>query len=137
MSYNSGMGRQITLTLPESLYEQAQVVAKRQNRPLSTILTDAITLDSPFLSEKVARRKANRWLVSYVGNLVMADNGQVVEVDGRVCWQFDVVTTSLYAPPQDPFASIHVDALNGTVLADETVAEKMIEDGITFTRTLP
>ena len=32
------------------------------------------------VSARVAKRRANSWLVSYVGNLLMADEGTLVQV---------------------------------------------------------
>lgn len=43
------MARQITLTIPESLYLQVEEVAQVQNRKLTDLLSDSIQTHFPFL----------------------------------------------------------------------------------------
>lgn len=46
-----------------------------------------------------AKRNANRWLVSEVGNLLMADHGALVRSNAGWVWQFEVLVQRLVANP--------------------------------------
>ena len=64
--------------------------------------------EHPPMEERAAQRKATRWLVEHVGNMLLADEGRLVDVD----------------------------AAHGNMLTDEQQAEELIHHGTAFTRSL-
>ena len=83
----------------------------------------------PTVDEHTARRKANRWLVERVGNMVMADRPLLTQSGGQPVWRFDAVVTSLSYAPRGPIGHIDVDTATGQVLADDHDVEKMKQRG--------
>ena len=81
------------------------------------------------VDEHTARRKANRWLVERVGNMVMADRPLLTQFEGQPVWRFDAVVTSLSQAPRGPIGHVDVDAATGQVLADDHDAERMKQRG--------
>ncbi len=83
----------------------------------------------PTVGEHTARRKANRWLVERVGNMVMADRPLLTQSEGQLVWRFDAVVTSLSHEPRGPIGCVEVDAATGQVLADDHDVEEMKQRG--------
>jgi len=84
------------------------------------------------VDEHTARRKANRWLVERVGNMVMADQPRLVQSENRPVWRFDAFVTSLSHPPRGPIGYVDVDATTGEVLATARVVEEMKQHGVSL-----
>ena len=91
---------------------------------------------SPVLEERIARRKATRWLVEYVGHLLTALEGRLVEIDGRIAWRFDVYMTARGHQPRGPIGTINIDSQSGEVLANEQHINEIIANGEAFSRSL-
>jgi hypothetical protein len=87
------------------------------------------------LDPHIARRKANGWLVSFVGS-VMAQQPQLEQVEGRLVWHFKAFLTMRGHPLQGPVGRVAVDAYTGEVLADEEAAAEMIARGTAIARSL-
>jgi len=83
----------------------------------------------PAVDEHTARRKANRWLVERVGNMVMADRPLLTQSEGQPVWRFDALVTSLSHAPRGPIGHVDVDATTGKVLADDHGVEEMKQRG--------
>jgi hypothetical protein len=83
----------------------------------------------PAVDEHTARRKANRWLVERVGNMVMADRPTLTQSEGRAVWRCEAFVTSLSYEPRGPIGQIDVDATTGDVLADDGLVEEMRRRG--------
>ena len=81
------------------------------------------------LDERVARRKANRWLVEKVGNLVMAAQPTLLLRSGRILWRFDALVTAPNREPRGPIGQIDIDATTGALLPTSTSVEEMIRCG--------
>jgi hypothetical protein len=77
------------------------------------------------VDEHAARRKANRWLVERVGNMVMADRPLLTHSEGQLVWRFDAFVTSLSHVPRGPIGHVDVDATTGDVLTDDCAVEEM------------
>ena len=84
------------------------------------------------VDEGTARRKANRWLVERVGNMVMADQPRLVQSEDRLVWRCDAFVTSLSHPPRGPIGHVDVDATTGEVLATERAVEEMRRHGVSL-----
>jgi hypothetical protein len=87
------------------------------------------------LDPHVARRKANGWLVSFVGS-VLAQQPQLEQVEGRLVWQFKAFLALRGHPLQGPVGEIAVDAYSGEVLTDEDAATGMIANATAIARSL-
>ncbi len=81
------------------------------------------------VDERAARRKANGWLVTWVGNMVMADNAQLRYTDARPVWRLGAFVTSLSRSPRGPIGYVDVDAMTGEVLNSEKDVEVMQRAG--------
>lgn len=76
------------------------------------------------LSADAARREANYWLLEDVGNLLRADNPDLV-LGEQLVWRFDIVLTPPTRGQVGVVGRIELDAITGKVLADETLAEEL------------
>lgn len=83
----------------------------------------------PRIDERRARRKANRWLADYVGDMVMADHPHLMYNGQCSVWRFGAYVTSLQRDPFGPVGYVEVDAETGVVLADDQTAEEMARRG--------
>ena len=92
--------------------------------------------EHPPIEEQAAQRKATRWLVDYVGNMLQADEGRLVDVDGRLVWRFGAFITGRGHRPRGPIGYVDVDVAQGNVLNGEQQAEELINDGAAFARSL-
>jgi hypothetical protein len=90
---------------------------------------------SMLIPEQTARRKANRWLVEQVGNMVMAGEAELVRRETETIWRFGAMVTASSHPPLGPIGHVEVHAGTGEILSDEQIAEMMIERGQHFTGT--
>src|SRR5688500_11124129 len=70
------------------------------------------------LDPQIARRKANGWMVTYVGS-VMAQQPQLKLVESHLVWQFKAFLAIQGQPLLGPVGQVIVDAYSGEVLADE------------------
>jgi len=77
----------------------------------------------------IARRKANRWLLENVGNMMRADQPVFVRSQGRAVWRFGAFVTAISHPPVGPVGHVDVDAATGEVLADDHTAEEIASRG--------
>jgi hypothetical protein len=81
------------------------------------------------VDERTARRKANRWLVERVGNMVMADQPLLTQSGEQPIWRFAAFVTSLSHAPRGPIGYVSVDATTGDVLTDDSAVEEMRHHG--------
>jgi len=88
------------------------------------------------VDEHTARRRANRWLVERVGNMVMADQPLLTQSGGQPVWRFAAFVTSLSHAPRGPIGYVNVDATTGDVLADDGAVEEMRRHGASLERPL-
>jgi hypothetical protein len=91
--------------------------------------------EATLLDPHVARRKANGWLVSYVGS-VMAQQPQLEQVEGHLVWQFKAFLALRGHPLQGPVGQVAVDAYSGKVLTNEETAVEMIARATALARSL-
>lgn len=81
------------------------------------------------LDVHAARRRANRWLMDHVGDMIMADQPTFVKIDEQAIWRFGAFVTALRKRPQGPIGYVDVDASTGQVLTDDADAQEMIARG--------
>lgn len=89
------------------------------------------------VDERAARRKANRWLIENVGNMIMADRAALVQSSDRSVWRFGAFITALSHEPLGPIGYIEIDIASGEVLANAHLAEEMIRRGEHFEYSPP
>jgi hypothetical protein len=106
------------------------------NLPEGSHVYVIVTNQELMISEHVAQRKATRWLVEWVGNMLIAQKGRLVERDSRVVWRFGAFVTAQGHQPRGPIGYVDVDIQSGEVLADTQLATEMIADGEVFIRSL-
>ena len=80
----------------------------------------------------VAKRTANRWLIGEVGNLLMADNGSLLETTHGWVWQFDVYMTSVAHEAWGPIGTLRVSAVTGEVQNPKQTKGDLLERGRTM-----
>jgi hypothetical protein len=85
----------------------------------------SVHLQAEVLSAGAARRAANVWLLENIGNLLRADNPELVLGEPLV-WRVDIVLTTPSRGQVGLVGRLELDAITGEVLADETLAEELI-----------
>lgn len=88
------------------------------------------------LTEHKAKRLANGWLISEVGNMLMADHGRLQQNEQGWVWRFEVYITSLAHDPWGPIGYMSISAATGNVLNEQKTKEALHESGRTFKRSL-
>ena len=81
----------------------------------------AVHIDTEVLNPKVARRKANVWLMLYVGHLLRADNPELLWENGELRWRYDILLTQPSYGVVGKVATLCVHAITGEVMADASV----------------
>jgi len=84
----------------------------------------SIHIQAEVLTAEAARWEANYWLLENGGNLLRADNPELVLGD-RLVWRVDVVLTSPIRGRIGVVDRTELDAITCEVLADETLVEKL------------
>ncbi|HRQ42264.1 MAG TPA: hypothetical protein PLD25_30470 [Chloroflexota bacterium] len=88
------------------------------------------------IDSHMARRKANGWLVSYVGS-VIAQQPQLIQENGRLRWRFTAFLATMGHPHRGPVGFVDVDAYSGEVLTKENDAEELIANATHIAISLP
>jgi hypothetical protein len=78
--------------------------------------TEVYVVAAASVAAPAAKRIANRWLVSDVGNLLMADKGALIRSDAGWVWQFEVLSTAAGRKPWGPLGAVMIDAASGEIL---------------------
>ena len=84
----------------------------------------SVHIQAEVLSAEAARREVNVWLLANIGNLLRAENPELV-VGERLLWRIDIALTSPKQGRVGVIGRIELDAITGEVLADETLVEKL------------
>ncbi len=91
------------------------------------------------IDEHIARRKANHWLIEYVGNMVMADKATLIQQEKQFIWRFEAYITAKSHAPKGPIGHVEINALTATPLTNLRQAEEMRQYGtaVEFTISSP
>jgi hypothetical protein len=84
----------------------------------------SVHIQTEALSAEAARQEANYWLLENVGNLLRADNLELV-LGEQLVWRIDIVLTSPTRGQVGVVGRIELDAITGEVLANETLTEEL------------
>jgi hypothetical protein len=86
------MSTQVTLTLPDSVYKQVEAAARRMQRPVADVLTDAVTHAFPTVyvspdrermeqEQQAYERQREKLIAEYEGEYIAMHGGLVVDHD--------------------------------------------------------
>jgi len=84
----------------------------------------AVHIDAEVLDGEVARRKANVWLLMNAGNLLGAENPELV-LHHALMWRVDVILTSPSRGHIGKVGQLCLDARTGEVFATATLPEEL------------
>ncbi len=85
----------------------------------------SVHIQAEVLSAEAARRAANYWLLENIGNLLRAENPELV-LGERLVWRIDISLTSPTRGQVSVIGRLELDATTGQILADETLAEELL-----------
>ena len=114
----------IELDRPADLPEGRQVI----------VLVTEEVVEKPLVDPHLARRKANGWLVTHVGN-ILAQQPQLLQVEGQLVWRFKAFLTMRGKPSSGPVGSVDVDAYTGEVQTTASAASDMIANARAIARS--
>lgn len=84
----------------------------------------SVHIQAEVLSAEAIRREANYWLLENVGNMLRADNPELVLGD-QLVWRIDIVLTTPTRGQVGVVGRLELDAITGEVLADQTLTEEL------------
>lgn len=89
----------------------------------------AVHIQADILEPTVAQRKANQWLFMNAGNLVRAEQPQLI-LDDQLLWRFDIVLTlpDLQTPGHGAIrdlGKLELDAVTGETIVSSTFLQKL------------
>jgi hypothetical protein len=126
-----------TIQTYQGIIREGQIqVASPANLPEGSHVYVIVAGKEPVIEEKLAQRKATRWLVEYVGNMLTADEGRLVETNGNIVWRFGAFITGPGHKPLGPIGYVDIEAHSGVIFATEEHADQMITHGEAFVRSL-
>jgi len=109
----------------------------RTELPEGSRVVVIVTGPEPLVDETDARRKATRWLVEHVGNMIAADEGRLTQKDSRPVWRFGAYVTGRGHAPYGPVGHVDVDAHQGELILDERQAERLRTNAKALAGSLP
>jgi hypothetical protein len=86
----------------------------------------SVHVQAEVVSAEAARRRANVWLLENVGNLLRAEEPELVAGE-TLTWRVDVVLTSPTRGALGRVGRLEIEAMTGEVLADETIAREIVD----------
>ena len=81
------------------------------------------------ITERIAKRKANGWLVREVGNLLMANHGTLVQTESDWVWRFAIFITSPSHEPEGPIGALDINASTGVLVDPEQTKALLYRQG--------
>ena len=85
----------------------------------------SVHLQTEVVAPEIARRRANAWLLEYVGNLLRAETPELI-LGERLIWRLDIVLTHPDVGTVGTVGRIEVDATTGEMITDVEKAEELI-----------
>ena len=95
-----------------------------------------VHVSAEVIAPDVARRKASGWLVDHVGNLLHAEQPQLL-VGERLLWQMQVALTSPRVGVIGYIGPIQLDATSGEIINSEETAAKLTRHVATLAQRPP
>ena len=84
-----------------------------------------VQIQPPIISAEKARKQANVWLLTNIGNLLRAEKPQlIINQQRQLCWLMKVVLPA--AKVAKPLGQIEVDVFSGEVLTDISVYNDLV-----------
>lgn len=90
-----------------------------------------VHIEADVLPMEVARRKANVWLLANVGNLLGAENPELIIKD-KLMWRVDVILTSPTRGHLGKVGSLCLDAVTGEALPTTNLIDELTANAEKF-----
>ncbi len=84
-----------------------------------------VHIEADVLPAEVVRRKANVWLLNHVGNLLGAENPELV-VTEKLLWRVEVILTSPTRGQLGKVGNLYLDAVTGEALPGDNLIDELI-----------
>lgn len=88
------------------------------------------------IGAKEARRKVTAWLVSEVGNMLVAGPPQLV-ISQQTVWRVPAILTATSVGPVGEVGAVEVDADNGELLTSDQLVTEILHNVEHLTRPTP
>ena len=97
---------------------------------VAALLQVSVYVQTTVMAPDKAQHKANVWLSMNAGNLLLAENPELV-LNDHILWRFDVFRTlhrrnQAGVPVRNFAARMQLDAMTGAVLNPETLIKELI-----------
>jgi hypothetical protein len=101
--------------------------------PVSTLprMQINVHLHAEILSPDAARRQANLWLLENVGNLLRAEDPELIAGE-LLIWRLNVMLTSPQRGTVGQVGRLEVEATTGNVMASDALAQEMLDHAQTL-----
>ena len=88
----------------------------------------SVHVQAEVTAPEVARRQANVWLLEHVGNLLRAENPELI-LGEQLVWRVDVVLTRPDVGAVGRIGRLELGAVTGKVLSDVATAQELTANG--------
>jgi hypothetical protein len=88
------------------------------------------------MTAHIAKRKVNGWLISEVGNMLMADHAVLLQTEQDWVWRLDVFITALSHEPWGPIGTVDVNTATGHVINPEQTKALLYQNGRNYQNPL-
>lgn len=126
-----------TITHYKGIVRSGQIELPDETKlPEGSHVVVILTGPDQLVEESVARRRANRWLIEDVSNMLAADEGRLLETEGGPIWRFGVYITGRGRGLLGPVGHIDLDALSGALILNEHQVDRLIVNAQALTRSV-
>jgi hypothetical protein len=94
-----------------------QMVIDTEELAVESYLSVKVHIEAEVLTAEKARRKANVWLLMNVGNLLGAENPELIFSDSHLLWRVDVILTSPTRGKIGQVGRLWLDAVTGNIVS--------------------
>lgn len=107
------------------------VLSTPRNKSTEPLWRVNVHIEADVLPAEVVRRKANVWLLTNVGNLLGAENPELMIKD-KLMWRVDVVLTSPTRGHIGKVGNLCLDATTGDVVLTTNLIDELIANAEKF-----
>ena len=109
----------------------APIVMPVATEKTASRLQVSVHVQAEVTAPEVARRQANVWLLEQVGNLLRAENPELI-LGEQLVWRVDVVLTRPDVGAVGRIGRLELDAVTGKVLSDVATAQELVANARTL-----
>ena len=103
-----------------------KMVIATEELAVESYLSVKVHIEAEVLTAEKARRKANVWLLMNVGNLLGAENPELIFSDSHLLWRVDVILTSPTRGRIGQVGRLWLDAVTGNIVSSDTIADELL-----------